>query len=249
MTGPLLRTHELTRSFGAFRAVSGVSLEIAEGSIHSVIGPNGAGKTTLFRLLTGVLRPTSGTIEFAGAVIAGRPAHAIARRGLAQTFQTTSVFPRLTVLESVTAAMLASRRRADDLITRFQRRLAAEAVALCAEVGLAHALTAQARTLSHGDQRALEVALALATRPRMLLLDEPTAGMSPYESQRMVTLIRGLASERGLTVLFSEHDMDAVFGISDRVTVLHQGRVIADGLSAAVRANREVMAIYLGSSA
>ena len=247
MTAILLRAARLERRFGAFRAVTDVDLQVAEGSVHSVIGPNGAGKTTLFRLLTGILRPTGGSIEFAGHPIGGRPPHVVARHGLAQTFQTTNIFPRLTVYESVQAALVIDAKRTGDMLTWFHRGTRKRAAQLCESVGLGAALDTRAGALSHGDQRALEVALALATRPRLLLLDEPTAGMSPFETRRMVDLVTGLARDTGLTVLFSEHDMDTVFAISDRVTVLHQGRVIADGPSAEVRADHDVMAVYLGS--
>jgi branched-chain amino acid transport system ATP-binding protein len=245
----LLQAQGLSRSFGGFRAVDGVDLTVRAGSIHSVIGPNGAGKTTLFRLLTGILRPTAGTLELDGRSIAGRPPHVIARMGLAQAFQTTNIFPRLSVLESVRAALVSRHRRTADLASWFHRGLEAEAREVLGTVGLAGSADVESQTLSHGDQRALEVALALAMRPRLLLLDEPTAGMSPFESRRMVRLVQRLARENGLTVILSEHDMDTVFGISDRVTVLHQGRVLADGPAPEVRANDEVMAIYLGSQA
>lgn len=247
--GVLLRAQGLTRAFGAFLAVDGVDLAVRAGSIHSVIGPNGAGKTTLFRLLTGILRPTSGTLELEGRSIGGLPPHVIARMGLAQAFQTTNIFPRLTVLESVRAALVSRHRRTTDMVSWFHRRVEAEAREVLESVGLAESADLESQTLSHGDQRALEVALALAMHPRLLLLDEPTAGMSPFESRRMVHLVQRLARDNGLTVILSEHDMDTVFGISDRVTVMHQGRVLADGPAAEVRANDDVMAIYLGSQA
>jgi branched-chain amino acid transport system ATP-binding protein len=168
---------------------------------------------------------------------------------LAKAFQTTSIFPRLTVRESVCAALLARRRHTRLLAARTSRGLQRQAAEICDAVGLAAHRDRLGRELSHGDQRALEIALALATDPRLLLLDEPTAGMSPFETRRVVDQITALARERGLTVLFSEHDMDTVFAISDEVTVMHQGRVLAHGPAAEVRANREVMAVYLGSEA
>ena len=248
MTNPLLETRGLTRRYGAFTAVDDVDLEIAEGSIHAVIGPNGAGKTTLFRLLTGLVRPTEGTVRFAGEDITGARPHALARRGLVQSFQLTTIFPRLTVLESVQAAVIARRRRCYDMYSWFHRNDVAEARSVLAKVGLAALADTEARTLSHGDQRALDVALALAVRPKLLLLDEPTAGMSTVETQQTIALITDLARSEGLTVLFSEHDMDMVFGISETISVLHQGRVIAHGPADSVRADDAVMAIYLGGS-
>jgi branched-chain amino acid transport system ATP-binding protein len=243
----ILRTDGLTKRFGSFVAVNEVDLRVAPGTIHAVIGPNGAGKTTLFRLLTGVHAPTSGTIAFEGELIGGRRPHVVARRGLVQSFQMTSIFPRLTVLESVQAAMVVRARRGLDLGTRFQRSCEGEARELLASVGLASVANVRSDSLSHGDQRALDVALALATRPRLLLLDEPTAGMSPSETSRITDLVVELGRQRGLTVLFSEHDMDVVFGISDRVTVLHQGAIIAEGTPAEVQAEPQVLAVYLGS--
>jgi branched-chain amino acid transport system ATP-binding protein len=246
VSAAILEAEGLTKHFGAFTAVDGVDLSVSPGAIHSVIGPNGAGKTTLFRLLTGILKPSSGSLRFHDERIEGRRAHVIARKGLVQSFQMTSIFPRLTVIESIQTAIVARERRTFDVFTRFHRSTAAEAMELLASVGLAHFAGIRASTLSHGDQRALDIALALATGPRLLLLDEPTAGMSPSETQRITQLVADLARERGLTVLFSEHDMDVVFGISDRVTVLHQGAVIAEGSVAEVQADPQVMAVYLG---
>jgi branched-chain amino acid transport system ATP-binding protein len=250
----LLEVEGLIKRFGGFAAVDGVSFAVEEGTIHAVIGPNGAGKTTLFRLLTGLHAPSAGRIRLAGRDIAGLAPHRIARLGLAQSFQLTTIFPRLSVREQVEFALTAQSGLAwrmlaatPSLFTRRGVRAAAEA--LLAEVGLSEAAERPAETLSHGDQRALDVALALATEPRLLLLDEPTAGMSPFETERMVAMIQRLARARNLTVLFSEHDMDVVFGISDRITVLHRGRVIAEGDAARVQADPEVAEVYLGSAA
>jgi branched-chain amino acid transport system ATP-binding protein len=243
---PLLDIRALTKVFGGFTAVAGVDLAVRPGTIHSVIGPNGAGKTTLFRVVTGAHRPTRGTVRFDGHDITGAPPHLVSRRGLAQSFQITNVFPRLTVLESVQVAVLARHRSSGDLISARSRRVAGQATELLDEVGLSAVAGARAETLSHGDQRILEVALALATRPRLLLLDEPTAGMSPAETGRMVDLVTGLAAARGLAVVLCEHDMDIVFGISHEVTVLHRGRVIAHGSPAAVQADPVVGEVYLG---
>lgn len=242
----LLDIHRLGKRFDGFAAVDGVDLAVAPGTIHSVIGPNGAGKTTFFRLLTGILRPTQGTVIFDGHDITGLRPHAVTRRGLTQSFQITTVFPRMTVIESVQVAILARRRRSWDFATTRQGTLEQEALGLLDQVGLRELAGTQAQTLSHGDQRILEVALALATQPRLLLLDEPTAGMSPFETDRMVRLVTGLARERGLTVLLSEHDMDVVFGISDEVTVLHQGQVIAHGSPGQVQDDEQVVEVYLG---
>jgi len=245
----LLEIRELGKRFGGFAAIDGVDLAVAPGTIHSVIGPNGAGKTTFFRLLTGILRPTRGTIMFGGRDITGLRPYAVTRRGLTQSFQITNVFPRMTALESVQIAILARRKRSWDFASLYQRKVTGEAIELLDQVGLGAQATAEARTLSHGDQRILEVTLALATQPRLLLLDEPTAGMSPFETDRMVELVTNLARARHLTVLLSEHDMDVVFGISDEVTVLHQGHVIARGSPDEVQSDDHVIDVYLGVEA
>jgi branched-chain amino acid transport system ATP-binding protein len=249
MTTLLLEIRGLGKRFGGFTAVNEVDIAVSSGTIHSVIGPNGAGKTTLFRLLTGILRPTHGTVMFGERDITGLRPHAVARRGLVQSFQITNVFPRMTVLESVQVAILARRRRSWDFASLHHRRVEGEARELLDQVGLHDLANAEAQTLSHGDQRILEVTLALATRPRLLLLDEPTAGMSPFETERMVELVTGLAREHGLTMLLSEHDMDVVFGVSDQVTVLHEGRVIAHGSPEEVQDDEQVIEVYLGGEA
>jgi branched-chain amino acid transport system ATP-binding protein len=243
---PLLDIRGLTKAFGGFTAVAEVDLAVWPGTIHAVIGPNGAGKTTLFRVITGTHRPTRGTVRFDGRDLTGAPPHVVSRRGLTQSFQITNVFPRLTVLESVQVAVLARHRRSWDFTSARGRRTAGEAADLLDEVGLAAAAGAQAQTLSHGDQRILEVTLALATRPRLLLLDEPTAGMSPAETGRMVALVTALAAARDLAVVLCEHDMDIVFGISHEITVLHRGRVIAHGTPSTVQADPVVAEVYLG---
>jgi branched-chain amino acid transport system ATP-binding protein len=245
----LLEARGLTKRFDGFTAVDAVDISISRGAIHSVIGPNGAGKTTFFRLLTGIERPTQGTVAFSGQDITGRRPHVISRRGLAQSFQITNVFPRLSVLESVQVAILARRGRSGDFLTLFHRRVEREARDLLEQVGLTQVALTEAGTLSHGDQRILEMALALATQPQLLLLDEPTAGMSPFETDRTVELVTELARAKGLTVLLSEHDMDVVFGISDQVTVLHQGRVISQGPPAEVQDDERVIEVYLGGEA
>ena len=250
----LLEVTGLIKRFGGFAAVDGVTFAVTEGCIHAVIGPNGAGKSTLFRLLTGFHAPTAGTIRLAGRDITGLAPHQIARFGLAQSFQITTIFPKLSVREQIAFALIAQGTTSWRMLSRLASRrggqdVIAEADSLLAEVGLTEVAERPAETISHGDQRALDVALALATKPRLLLLDEPTAGMSPFETERTVAMIQRLAHARRLTVLFSEHDMDVVFGISERITVIHRGRVIAEGDAASVQADPEVAEVYLGSAA
>lgn len=249
MTAPVLELRGLGRDFGPFRAVDDVNLAVQGGTIHSVIGPNGAGKSTLFSMVTGTLRPSRGDVVLRGESIGGRRPHVVARKGLAQVFQMTSIFPRLTSLESVAVAIVSARRRTLHVAGRLGRSTQAEAGALLERVGIAHLADRIGGELSHGDKRALELAMVLATEPTVLLLDEPTAGMSPAETATTVKLIANEARSRGLTVLLSEHDMDVIFGISDHVTVLHQGRVIADGSADDVRTDAQVMAVYLGQNA
>jgi branched-chain amino acid transport system ATP-binding protein len=245
---PVLTLDGLRRSFGAVNAVNGVTLAVAPHERRAIIGPNGAGKTTLFNLITGHLAPTAGRILFEDAPIAGLPPHAVARRGISRSFQRTNVFPRLPVKENLRLAAAAGGRGNYDLLGSVSRlRVPLECAGATAEaVRLTDRLNVPAGTLSYGEQRQLEIGIALATRPRLLLLDEPTAGMSPEETQRMTELLGGLSRE--ITLLIIEHDMDVVFTLADRITVLHYGEVLAEGTAAEVRANPRVYEVYLGSA-
>lgn len=245
-TTDILAVEQLMKTFGGFHAVDGVSFTVAEGTIHAVIGPNGAGKTTLFNLITGHLRPTAGRVLLAGADMTGKAPNVMSRRGLTRAFQRTNIFPNLSVLESIECAINARKRKSASLLPWQRQSAHIEAGKLIEDVGLGEMRDAIASTLSHGDQRTLEVTLALATEPQLLLLDEPTAGMSPWEAERMVKLVQELARSHRVTVLFCEHDMNTVFGISDRVTVMHRGQVIADGPPEQVRADEQVVSVYLG---
>jgi ABC-type branched-subunit amino acid transport system ATPase component/ABC-type branched-subunit amino acid transport system permease subunit len=242
----LLRLEGLSKRFGGLKAVEGVNLNVLEGRRHAVIGPNGAGKSTLFNLLTGQIRPDSGKVVFDGVDITGRRPHQLSRFGIGRAFQITNIFPKLTVLQNLQYSMLAHR---GDTVRPFgiaDRRYRDEAMQLLDAVGLGPASKLRAGLLSHGDQRALELAISLALGTRLLLLDEPTAGMSPYETKRAMELVNGVVAQQGLTLLFCEHDMDIVFGIADTVTVMHQGRVLAEGTPETIRSNPEVQRIYLG---
>jgi len=242
----LLRIEGLTRRFGGVVASDGVCLEVAPGELHAVIGPNGAGKTTLIGQLAGEITPQAGRIHFDGHDITALPVHQRSLMGLARSFQITSLFPHFTALENVALAVQAHAGHS----FRFWRDVRSEtalrdpARAALDRVGLSHRAGTAVAGLSHGEHRQLELAMALATRPRMLLLDEPMAGLGAEESGRMVKTL--LELKRELTILLIEHDMEAVFALADRITVLVYGRVIASGDPAAIRANAEVRQAYLG---
>jgi branched-chain amino acid transport system ATP-binding protein len=241
-----LAARRLLKAFGGVRAVDGMSLELRPGDIRALIGPNGAGKTTFFNMLTGQLRPDAGEVWLGDERISGLPPHAICRRGLSRTFQITATFASLTVLENVQVARLAHTGRSLELAipaARLERERSRE---LLARVGLEAEASRPAHELAYGDLKKLELALALASDPAILLLDEPTAGMAPAERAELMRLIATVARQRGLAVLFIEHDMDVVFATAERVTVMHQGRVIADGPPAGVRADPTVQRVYLG---
>jgi len=246
---PLLDVRGLRKSFGGLRAVDGVDLALPRGEIRALIGPNGAGKTTLFNMLTGQLRADGGEVRFKGERLTRLPPYAVWRRGVSRTFQLTATFASLSALENVQVARLSHRRKTYSLLTRATRLEVEESRRLLAQVGLDEQVGRLAGVLAYGDLKRLELAVALANGPELLLLDEPTSGMAPAERGALMALIAELARERDLTVLFTEHDMDVVFAISDRIMVLHQGRVIAEGKPAEVRANAEVQRVYLGDEA
>jgi len=245
----MLEVKGLTKSFGALRASDGIDFDVREGETHAVIGPNGAGKTTFISQLAGNLRPDSGRIVFAGVDITALPAPRRARMGLARSFQITSIYPEFSALDNVALAIQAHSGHS----FRFWRpargdpALTAPAGRVLEEVGLQPRKGILAANLSHGEQRQLEVAMALATAPRLLLLDEPMAGMGTEESQRMIALLASL--KRKHTIILVEHDMDAVFRLADRISVLVYGRVIATDSPEKIRMNEEVRQAYLGSEA
>ncbi len=249
MSGPILRVESLVKRFGGLVALGGVDLTVEVGEFHAIIGPNGAGKSTFFNTLTGLLRPNSGRISFEGRDVTGEPAHRLARRGMARTFQITSVFPDLSALENVQVALLAHARRSWSLWSQAHALGAERAQELLALVGLAASAAKPAGTLAHGDKKRLELAIALAGEPRLLFLDEPTAGMAAQERLEAIRLVHRIARELGLSCVFTEHDMAVVFAVATRITVMHQGRVLAEGTPAEVRARPEVQQVYLGETA
>ena len=247
----LLRLDNVSRHFGSLKAVQNVSFAMSEGELRAVIGPNGAGKTTFFNLITGFVPPTSGDIWFDDENIRDRTVVHRVRKGIVRTFQITEVFPDLSVYENVrvgveTAAGLNGRPW---LPRAVRNDVAARVEELLAIVGLASKADRVVGELAHGDQRVVEIALALAMNPRLLLLDEPTAGMGDTETDHMVDLVRRLHDERNLSILFIEHDMSIVFGIAERITVLDQGRVLAEGSADEISRNEAVRAAYLGTEA
>jgi branched-chain amino acid transport system ATP-binding protein len=241
----ILRTRGVGKVFGKFVALNNISAEFTGGAITSIIGPNGAGKSTYFNLLCGALSPSSGSVEFEGKDVTGLPQHRFAHMGIAKSFQITSVFPQLTTRENIRVGLQALVSRYDMWRPRARlRELTERADQLLAMIGLWESRERAAKTLAHGEQRALEIGMALASQPRLLLLDEPTAGMSPEETRTMMDLIVKLASER--TVILVEHKMKLVLGISDRILVLHHGELLAEGTPREVRQNEAVKRVYLG---
>jgi branched-chain amino acid transport system ATP-binding protein len=241
----ILRTAGVGKSFGKFVALKDITAEFRRGAITSIIGPNGAGKSTYFNLLSGAFPPSSGRVEFEGRDVTGLAQHRFAHMGVAKSFQITNVFPQLSTHENIRVAAQAQVAAYDIWRPRARlTELAAEADAILERVGLWERRDRVAGTLAHGEQRALEIGMALASRPRLLLLDEPTAGMSPEETRVMMDLIVKLASER--TVILVEHKMKLVMGISDRLLVLHHGELLAEGSPDDIRRNETVKRVYLG---
>ena len=244
----MLEVRQLVKTFGALRATDGIDFDVREGETHAVIGPNGAGKTTFISQLAGNLLPDAGSVRFDGSDITALPAPKRARLGLARSFQITSIYPEFSALDNVALAVQAHSGHS----FRFWKRargdpaLVEPAQQVLAEVGLAERSHVLAANLAHGEQRQLEVAMALATNPRLLLLDEPMAGMGIEESQRMIALLSRLKQTK--TIILVEHDMDAVFRLADRISVLVYGRVIATGAPERIRANEEVRKAYLGEA-
>ena len=245
----MLKTENLSKSFGGVVAIGGVTLDFPSGSLTAIIGPNGAGKTTFFNLISGRLRPDGGRVLLDGGNIVGLSSLDIVHRGIGRAFQVASIFPSLTVEESLTMAVLSRRRAAGSMLRAFARP---DARARAREIIDMMGLAAQARTLSsrlsYGDQKLLDIALALALEPKVLLLDEPTAGMGPEERWQMIDKVHALWQRQRMTLIFIEHDMDIVFKIAPRICVLRYGTLLAEGPPEAIRANPEVIEAYLGTA-
>ena len=242
----MLQVETLRKSFDGFKAVDGANLSVERGGLVAVIGPNGAGKTTLFNLITGQLKPDGGRVVFKGEDIAGLAPYQVCKKGIARSFQVVNIFPRLTVFENVQVAVLSQQRKSTILFSPARKMAINETNSILESVGLLDRAGDTSGSLSHGDQKVLELAMALGNRPELLILDEPTAGMSPEETLVTMELIKRLASTQGLTILFCEHDIEVVFSIAQRIMVMHQGRTIIQGKPDEVRSNKEVQDAYLG---
>jgi branched-chain amino acid transport system ATP-binding protein len=242
----MLQVEALDKSFEDFMAVSGANLTVGKGEIVAVIGPNGAGKTTLFNLITGALKRDRGKIIFKSEDISELPPYEICKKGISRSYQIVNIFPRLTVFKNVQVAVLSQQRKSRELFQPAKNMVVSETKDILESVGLLDKADGVAGALSHGDQKILEIAIALGNEPELLILDEPTAGMSPEETSATMELIKRLAQMRGLTILFCEHDMDIVFSIAQSIMVMHQGRTLIQGRPEEVRKNSFVQEAYLG---
>ena len=244
----MLLVQELQKSFGDFKAVNGAHLTVEKGQLVAVIGPNGAGKTTLFNLITGQLQSDGGSIVFNDENINKLPPYKICRKGIARSFQIANVFPRLPVFRNVQVSVLSQQKLSNKLFHPASQMAVEETSRILESVGLLDKKFDVAGSLSHGDKRTLEIAIALGNEPELLILDEPTAGMSPEETTATMSLIQTLADKQGLTILFCEHDMEVVFNVAQSIMVMQQGYTIIQGTPEEVRQNSEVQKAYLGGA-
>lgn len=240
----LLEVKNIGKAFDGFKAVDDVSFMMSKGELNSIIGPNGAGKTTLFSLLSGKLRPDTGQVFFNGKDITGLPPHKICKMGIGRAFQRTNIFPKLTAFENIQVAVMSWKNKSQNLYLDAQKMFRDEVDEILDSIGLGEKKQTTAGLLAHGDQKLLDIGIALANQSEMLMLDEPTAGMSPEESGKAIELIGHLVKEKELTLLFIEHDMNIVFKISEKILVMHNGRLIAEGAPEEIRNNEEVQRIY-----
>ena len=244
----VLNISNLTIDFGGFVAINNVNFSLEDGEKHAIIGPNGAGKTTFFNLITGHLKPSRGEVSFKGKTITALAPHKIVKLGLARSFQRINIFPRMTVFENIQTSLIARDNKHFNFLSPGSAQNREETRELLELVGLEDEFAEIAGELAYGKQKQLELAISLAENPTVLLLDEPTAGMSPQETSVAIALVDEIAKARKLTLLFTEHDMSVVFGIADRISVLHHGEIIASGSPDAVRSDPEVRRVYLGEA-
>lgn len=242
----MLQVRSVSKKFGAFAALEDVNVELQPGEIRAIIGANGAGKSTFLNIVTGVLRPTSGTVYYDGRDVTSSKPWELVMHGLSRSFQITSIFNDFSVYQNVRMALLAFQRKTRNLFVSVDRLLRPETIALLDAVGIADLAGRQAGELAAGDRKRLEFAMALAATPKMLLLDEPTAGMAPREREIIVDFLSSLNRDKGVTILFTEHDLDMVNRLAHRITVLHHGRVLAEGDPEEIKANSKVRAAYIG---
>jgi branched-chain amino acid transport system ATP-binding protein len=244
----MLKVENLQKSFDGFMAVSDANLEVNKGEVVAVIGPNGAGKTTLFHLITGQISPDNGRILFKGQDIAGLAPYNICRKGICRSYQVVNIFNRMTVFENVQVALMSFLKMTFNLLSPARKLLIKETTEILESVGLAEKADQVSGSLSHGDQKVLEIAIALGNRPELLILDEPTAGMSPEETAMALGLMNRLSDDLGLTILFCEHDMELVFSIARRIMVMQQGKTLIQAAPDQVKSSRQVQDAYLGGA-
>jgi branched-chain amino acid transport system ATP-binding protein len=248
MPEAILEVHNLGKAFGGLLAVDSVSFQVNQGGCSSIIGPNGAGKTTLFNLISGYLSPDSGKVIFQGNDITGIPIELICRKGIARSFQLISIFPRLTAYEGVLISLLSRERKSWNLLSSAKKFFGEEVMSILESVGLSDRSMVLSGDLSLGDQKRLELGMVVAQDPTLLLLDEPTAGMSPVERVTIMELLQSLSRKKDFTILFTEHDMSLVFSISDWIGVMHMGKLIAEGSPEVIKNNEIVKKVYLGET-
>lgn len=245
----IIQTENLIRSFDGFIAINRVNFSVERGDIHAIIGPNGAGKTTFFNLITGFLKPDSGRIFYNGKDITGLPSYEICRNGIARSFQVARIYAKLTLKENIQVALFSKMRTNLSLFSSARKMFLDRVTKILETVGLTDEIELPAGELSHGDRKSLELAMTLAHEPSVLLLDEPTAGMSPIEATNSTKIIQKINEEMGITILFTEHDMSVVFGIAKKITVLHQGSIIAQGEPITIQKSDTLKKIYFGEDA
>ena len=247
---PILKVDRLSHSFGKFKVLEDISFEIRRGVLSALIGPNGAGKTTFYNAVSGRFRPTKGQVFFDGQNITGMPAHRLVALGLLRSFQITNIFPDLTVIENVLVPLALHQKKGFSFLKPLHREklLFEKAEDVLDKIGLLDLAQRPAHELAYGDKRLVEIAIVLAREPKLVLLDEPTAGMNPAETDRMILLIKELAHRFGTTIFLTEHDMKVVFAVAEQISVLHQGQLLTQGRPEVIRANRQVKEAYLGGS-
>jgi branched-chain amino acid transport system ATP-binding protein len=246
MNNFILEAEKVTKAFGGLMAVNQASLGLSKGNIHAIIGPNGAGKTTFFNLISGYYKPDGGKVFYKGEDITRIAPFEICKKGVSRSFQVAAIYPMLTAFENIQTALFSSKKKIYHVFATAKKLFSEEVDDILEKIGLMDQKEVVAGNLSHGDRKRLELAIVLANKPEVMLLDEPTAGMAPDETRQIMELIQKIGTEQGLSILFTEHDMAFVFGIARRITVLHQGSILLEGNPSEIKGNKEVQKIYLG---